>query len=107
MRAHMASRIELVMREYPLSGERFAEAMGLTKAAASKWSKTGKITHHNLYKLARLTKRPIGWFYPDFDSPEESRSMRGVLEAGAGDASLLEEALLEVLLARKRASNLE
>jgi len=103
VRRFMADRIKIAMDECPLKGERFAEAVGVSKAAASKWSKTGHISHYRLLRMAEVTKRPIGWFYPGFERPEIEGSLSELLSS-TNDPVFLEEALLEVLEARKRAS---
>lgn len=107
IRAFMASRIQAAIDEQTLKGENLAEAMGVSKAAISKWSKEGKITHANLYRLSRLTSKPIAWFYPGYVSAEESAGARIIVESAAGDSEVLEQMLLDVLNARKRASQSE
>lgn len=105
LKSFMAARIGIAMDECPLKGEKFAEAVGVSKAAASKWSKTGSISHLSLLELSRVTKKPLAWFYPDYESVDEQASLDSMLEEESGNPEFLELALLKVLEARRKLSN--
>lgn len=107
LQAFMAARIKIAMDECPLNGEAFAEAVGVSKAAASKWSKSGKISHIRLFKLAHVTDKPLAWFYPGFEEGDEEPSMEAMLESQLGNSEFLEAALFKVLSARRNSSSSE
>lgn len=104
LQAFMKERIRQAISEHPMTAEALAEKLQLSKAAVSKWARDGKIQHHNLYALASLTGRPVGWFYP----PTESGSLSDTVETlDAMTEAEVDEAmaLLRALLEKNRASS--
>lgn len=105
LKEFMAARIKQAMSDHPLNAEKLAEAVGVSKAAASKWPRTGNISHYRLRRLSQVTGRPVGWFYPGFEEGDQESSMESLLESASADTEVLEEILFRALAARRRSSN--
>lgn len=106
--AHVAARIEMALEECPIKGDKLADRIGISKTAIRKWPKTGQVSGFSLYRLSRVTGKPMAWFLPGYESSgEEEDSIRRLVESGAAEPEALEDLLLRILSARKRASNSE
>jgi transcriptional regulator with XRE-family HTH domain len=110
---HMAPRIKRAISESALTYDAIGEAIGVSKAAVSKWTGAGKIKMANLLDLADVTKKPMAWFFPGFDDTpvsgaaiQDSVAFSATLEmaVSAGDIDALEEMLFDVLAAKRALS---
>lgn len=107
---HLAPRIRTAIKESRRTLEDVGEQIGVSKPAVSKWTKKGQITLSNLWRLSVVTGKPMAWFFPGYNDSEaaayqESVALKDLVSemAEEGDAGALEDALLEVLKARRRA----
>lgn len=101
---HLAPRIKRAIRDAGKNYDKVAEDLGVSKTAVSKWTSKGQIQIANLWNLARVTNKPMAWFFPGYDEADPSADqdadgLRSVLESG--DSDLLESVLLDVLEARR------
>lgn len=64
---HLAGKISIAISDSGKTKERIAEMVDVSKAAVTKWCNTGKIATHNLSQLAKVTSKPIAWFFPSYD----------------------------------------
>ena len=106
---HLKDRIRAAMDASPKTQDEIAEEIGVSKAAVSKWARTGSLELHNLYALALATTKPPGWFFPGFRAEEGSSDaatrLDQILDDDSADSDFLESALLSILMAKQRASN--
>lgn len=104
----MGVNIKLAISGAILTLEYVAEKMDVSKAAVSKWQKTGKIGTHHIPGLAKLTNKPIEYFFQDGSGPEKTQtkpSFESLLSEHSDDAEFLEQILLDVLTAKLRANS--
>lgn len=107
---HMAPRIKRAINESTMTYDVIGEAIGVSKAAVSKWTGKGKIKMTNLLDLAEVTQKPVAWFFPGYDDTpaapaavQDSRAFGAALDeaVSTGDVDLIEEVLFEVLAAKR------
>lgn len=103
---HLASKISEAVIKSPKTQDAIAEEVGVSKAALSKWKRTGQITVTNLYRLAVVVEKPLPWFFPEWVDTETEQDASGLLSTlqkiqAAGDTQALEDLLFEVLAARR------
>lgn len=107
---YMAPRIKRAITDSMMTYDAVGEAIGVSKAAVSKWTGKGKIKMANLLDLAEITGKPVAWFFPGYDvtsadlrANQASESLEVTLRSAvsAGHVEVLEDALFEVLLAKR------
>ena len=108
MQSLIAQRIDTAMAQEGYTLESVARALGVSKAAVSKWRKTGQISTFKLYQFAMLSGRRMEWFYGLSDvsqsATDDQAKIRELLEHHADDPEFLESALMRVLEARRKSS---
>lgn len=103
----LAPRIKRAIIESGRTQDAIAEELDVSKAAVSKWIRTGRIDLHHLHGLSRATGKPPEFFFPGHKDKRGSQSpgsMEELVKSRIDDVEFLEGALLTVLKAKQRAA---